>query len=344
VWLDDQAVAGSIDDVCGYGFPQFATGVLPSSGPAFKPNIQGAFNGQNALGFWTLRVLDVAANNVGTLASWTVDFEDANGDLCDPQGACCVGSTCTQTGQSECATAGGTWTAGQACFDNFSSTTIPNLPIPDNNPTGISHVLNVGTAFQIADLNLRLVINHSWVGDLVVRLSHAGGPFVTVIDRPGVPATTFGCEGNNYDIVLDDEGLSAIENLCGQPNNPPSPPNYTPNNPLSFFDGQNFAGQWTLNVNDMDIGDVGTLVQWSLVAEDSETGFCVVVCPANIINTGTSAGRVDVDDLLAVISGWGDCPVPPTQCPANIVNTGTSANRVDVDDLLGVISAWGQCP
>jgi len=67
-------------------------------------------------------------------------------------------------------------------------------------------------------------------------------------------------------------------------------------------------------------------------------------CPANIVNTGTSVNKVDVDDLLAVISQWGPCPAPPAACPANIVNTGTSANRVDVDDLLAVISGWGPCP
>ena len=67
-------------------------------------------------------------------------------------------------------------------------------------------------------------------------------------------------------------------------------------------------------------------------------------CPANIVNTGTSANRVDVDDLLAVIGGWGNCPAPPALCPANIVNTGTSVNRVDVDDLLAVIGQWGACP
>jgi hypothetical protein len=67
-------------------------------------------------------------------------------------------------------------------------------------------------------------------------------------------------------------------------------------------------------------------------------------CPANIVNTGTSVNKVDVDDLLAVISQWGPCPAPPAPCPANVVNTGTSANRVDVDDLLAVISGWGPCP
>jgi len=67
-------------------------------------------------------------------------------------------------------------------------------------------------------------------------------------------------------------------------------------------------------------------------------------CPANIVNSGTSANVVDVDDLLAVISGWGPCPAPPEACPANIVTTGTSAASVDVDDLLAVISSWGLCP
>jgi hypothetical protein len=62
-------------------------------------------------------------------------------------------------------------------------------------------------------------------------------------------------------------------------------------------------------------------------------------CPADI----NADGVVNVDDLLAVISAWGNCAVPPAACPANIVNTGTSANRVDVDDLLAVISAWGPC-
>jgi glucose/arabinose dehydrogenase len=66
-------------------------------------------------------------------------------------------------------------------------------------------------------------------------------------------------------------------------------------------------------------------------------------CAANAVNTGTSVDRVDVDDLLAVISGWGDCQ-PHQACPGNVVNTGTSLDRVDVDDLLAVINGWGPCP
>jgi hypothetical protein len=70
----------------------------------------------------------------------------------------------------------------------------------------------------------------------------------------------------------------------------------------------------------------------------------VVDCPADIVTAGGSAGIVDIDDLLAVIDAWGECPAPPAMCPANIVTTGASATSVDIDDLLAVIGAWGPCP
>jgi hypothetical protein len=47
----------------------------------------------------------------------------------------------------------------------------------------------------------------------------------------------------------------------------------------------------------------------------------------------------NVDDMLAVITGWGACLVP-TVCPADVNGDAT----VNVDDLLAVISGWGPCP
>jgi hypothetical protein len=45
---------------------------------------------------------------------------------------------------------------------------------------------------------------------------------------------------------------------------------------------------------------------------------------------------VDVDDLIAVILGWGPCG---KSCPADTDNNGA----VDVDDLVAVILNWGPC-
>jgi hypothetical protein len=87
---------------------------------------------------------------------------------------------------------------------------------------------------------------------------------VTLIDRPGVPNTAFGCSLDNFnDIVLDDDGIGGtIESRCTT--NLTSPPSYTPNNPLTTFIGENIAGHWELNVIDSSFGDTGTLVSWCL--------------------------------------------------------------------------------
>jgi hypothetical protein len=59
-------------------------------------------------------------------------------------------------------------------------------------------------------------------------------------------------------------------------------------------------------------------------------------CPADT----NGSGAVDVDDLVAVILAWGDCPRPPALCDADVNDSGA----VDVDDLVAVILAWGPCP
>jgi hypothetical protein len=48
---------------------------------------------------------------------------------------------------------------------------------------------------------------------------------------------------------------------------------------------------------------------------------------------------VNIDDLLAIISGWGPCPTlggPPAECAADLDHNGV----VDIDDLLEVINGW----
>src|SRR6185295_14931004 len=86
-----------------------------------------------------------------------------------------------------------------------------------------------------------------------------------IVDRPGVPASTFGCSADNIGAQLNDEGASgAVEAQCsatppalfGQP---------TPNNALSIFDGQPLAGTWSLAVGDGAGGDTGVLQSWCVV-------------------------------------------------------------------------------
>ncbi|MBK8434864.1 MAG: proprotein convertase P-domain-containing protein [Chloroflexi bacterium] len=47
----------------------------------------------------------------------------------------------------------------------------------------------------------------------------------------------------------------------------PANSSYTPNNPLSGFDGGNLNGTWTLNASDSAADDTGTVVDWCVVIE-----------------------------------------------------------------------------
>ena len=156
------------------------------------------------------------------------------------------------------------------------------VAIPDANTTGVNLTVAVSGLSSITDLDFRfdgtvsspdplsttVGVNHSWVGDMIFRLTSPGGTTVTFYDRPGVPASTFGCSSNNlFNLTLDDEAGSALEGQCpGGGNGGPLTGSFTPNNPLSAFDGQNPNGTWTLTAIDAaGAGDIGTVRNFSLI-------------------------------------------------------------------------------
>jgi subtilisin-like proprotein convertase family protein len=145
--------------------------------------------------------------------------------------------------------------------------TSPGVSIPDNNPSGVDSVIVISESGTISDLDLSLEIDHSWIGDLEVTLSHTPTGPVTLIDRPGVPASTWGCNETEIIAILDDEGtLGSIEDACP----PTTGGRYTPISALSAFDGTNVNGTWTLNVVDAANGETGQLVEWCLYPTTSD--------------------------------------------------------------------------
>ncbi len=105
---------------------------------------------------------------------------------------------------------------------------------------------------------------HTWVGDLVVKLKSPAGTEITLMNQPG--PTADGANGNDFvDLVLDDDAPTAIDAIPAT--NPPG--GYTgrfrPDSPLAAFDGQDWAGTWTLTIQDVfPDQDSGTLFDWSI--------------------------------------------------------------------------------
>jgi hypothetical protein len=68
-----------------------------------------------------------------------------------------------------------------------------------------------------------------------------------------------------------------------------------------------------------------------------EWGSGIYIAYARRLGDVNADGVVNIDDLLAVIAAWGDCPKPPVQCAADM----NGDDSVNIDDLLLVIANWG---
>ena len=155
-------------------------------------------------------------------------------------------------------------------FFNDQNTFVSNgrsTPIPDNDPNGIQSTIQVPVSLVIEDLELAIDglgacstdpadtnngINHSWVGDLVIKLKSPAGTEVTLLNREG------GAGHNFCDTVLDDEAPSPLSGPA------PFSGSFKPSQPLSAFDGENAQGMWTLSVSDNEAQDTGALNACSL--------------------------------------------------------------------------------
>jgi subtilisin-like proprotein convertase family protein len=148
----------------------------------------------------------------------------------------------------------------------------PHRAIPDGDPAGITSTLTLTESRIVVDLDVYLEINHTWIGDLVVTLTH-DGTTVTLIDRPGDPATPGGCDADlacGSRIYLGDEGDTSIE--CTPENCSTCFPGgqvearaYIPVEALSTFDGFDVLGDWELRVSDLSGGDAGEICAWGIV-------------------------------------------------------------------------------
>ncbi|NMB74738.1 MAG: hypothetical protein GYA21_06365 [Myxococcales bacterium] len=149
--------------------------------------------------------------------------------------------------------------------------------IPDNNPSGLSSTLEVSLDATIGALDLSVDINHTYRGDLEIRLIHPDGATATVLSP----------DSNSGDDVKQTF-------------------------PVADFNGKTTKGTWTLKVIDHAAQDTGTLNRWSLrFATQSPTdtvtiGSCrLLPASADVPPGGTFSvqGRVFVAGLTDKTAG-----------------------------------------
>lgn len=103
------------------------------------------------------------------------------------------------------------------------------IAIPDNNPTGLTSVINVPNEGTVFGVTVGVNISHTWIGDLIVKL----------VSPTGTEFVLHNKEGGSTDNIVK---------------------TWT----LDNFNGEAINGDWKLKVTDTVNIDTGTLNSWSL--------------------------------------------------------------------------------
>jgi len=222
---------------------------------------------------------------------------------------------------------------GEEECDTYTNDT--PVPIPATGTPTVNSQILVSGGSTIERVTLSTSINHTYVADLDGTLISPQGAEVSIFDRPGVPATNFGCPGDNIQATFDDEAIltaTDFENTC---NGGPFAiqGTYQPIQPLTSFSGGSANGGWTFELTDNFADDGGELVSWSLEI-CSNTG-------ASAAPTATSNNPLTVEQSESEAISNQELLFTGTGVPADFVYTLISLPSSGTLSLNGIILQIG---
>jgi uncharacterized protein YvpB len=225
------------------------------------------------------------------------------------------------------------------------------LPIPDNDPAGVTDTITIGDTRYIQDLNMYLNIKHTWIGDLEIRLVHEDtGIQVSLLKRPGYPDTPYGCSGDNIITILDDEASQRAETKCAA-SIPTISGSFKPTEDFGSVEGLSLYGNWALTVIDRHKADDGKLVHWCLEAsvsphppapsEPPQTSLLPLSARINNISGKPQSLPLDCESRSAV--DWA-AYFGATIGELEFFNRLPKTDDPDTGFVGNVYGAWGQIP
>ncbi len=139
-----------------------------------------------------------------------------------------------------------------SCLDETNSTTQPIGPVGGNAVT--TSTIEITDNFIVDDVNVTINANHTWVGDLTVKLIAPEGTEVILANQ-----VCGNCD-DLIDTVFDDSASTEIASGTS-----PFTGSFKPTESLASLAGLASTGTWTLEITDVyPSADAGTLNSWSL--------------------------------------------------------------------------------
>ena len=231
----------------------------------------------------------------------------------------------------------------------YTSTNVPQTIGPG---TGlVSSTITVPGNPRIADLDVEVVLNHALMQDVDAHLRSPAGTDVGLFSDIGA-ASTGG--QTQMDLVFDDEAgippiFTALKGMHYKPEN-----NFTAGTAstsgayrLSWFDGQNAGGTWTLDLRDDTAGaNGGTLTAWSVrVCEPPPPPMCAAGFVATtVFSTDFESGAAGFTHSGAQDEWELGLPATVATTTANPVagfstcNSGVNCWKTDLDNTYNASS------
>jgi extracellular elastinolytic metalloproteinase len=151
-------------------------------------------------------------------------------------------------------------------------------PILDVNTVEVP--ITISDLGRVGDVNVRIRLNHTFDGDLVLRLIHPDGTTVLLSSNRGSSGDNFGSGANDCSgtpTIFDDNALTPISGGAA-----PFAGTFKPETPLSALNGKLMNGVWRLQVSDTAAIDVGTIFCVTLEVRRNLFSCCGVVSTAAV--------------------------------------------------------------
>ncbi|MFM5916582.1 MAG: proprotein convertase P-domain-containing protein [Novosphingobium sp.] len=165
--------------------------------------------------------------------------------------------------------------------NNTASATngISDTLTPCSNP--LKRTFAVSGSYTVSDVNIGVLMAHTYRGDLVLTLVSPSGTRVAFANR-------IGGQADNYNALADDQGATAISSYTANDTITAVPPynnTFIPSSALSAFNGQNASGTWTLEVCDGAAQDTGTFQQADLYLTAAPTNYADLSLTQSVSST-----------------------------------------------------------
>lgn len=173
-------------------------------------------------------------------------------------------------------------------------------------------------SFVLADVDIGVLVTHTWRGDLQMTLVGPDGTRVQLTN-----GDTANISGDNFNVRLDDSAAQLVNTDSATGTHsataPPFQNRFRPRNALSAFNGRNAQGTWRLEICDLFPGaDDGNFRHAELYLTSVPSAFADLSLTKNLIGSPPGSGGT-VSWRLTVI---------------NASNSTSSATGITVQDTL----------